>query len=396
MIARYRDGAIPRVPVDRRRRGGSRRSATTSREARPLRPDRRARRIWGRRPRAERLRDEQKPWELAKDEAQRGRARRGALHARRRAPRRRGRARAVPAGDGAADPRRARPAATTSRGRTSPTGSRSRPRGSSPRRRSSRASSVRRRGVIDTHAHLDACDEPGGVARRARPRGRGRRGSSRSAAGSSPARRRSRSPSARTASSRRSGFHPHQAGEPSRPSTRCASCSRIRRPSPWGRPGSTTSATTRRATRRRALRARSSRSPRSWASRSSSTRARPTPTRSPRSRGFAGTVVLHCFSSLGAARARARARLVRVVRRERHLSEGGRAALGRRARPGRADPRRDRQPVPLAPARARAARTSPRTSCTRSPRSPRPAGDEPRRARARRSRRTPTGCSALP
>ena len=54
---------------------------------------------------------ETKPWELAKDEANAERARPGALRPRRRPAGRGGRALRVPAGDGAEDPRRARPAA---------------------------------------------------------------------------------------------------------------------------------------------------------------------------------------------------------------------------------------------------------------------------------------------
>ena len=59
---------------------------------------------------------------------------------------------------------------------------------------------------------------------------------------------------------------------------------------------------------------------------------------------------------VGAARARAGARLVRLVRRERHLPEGGRAALGGRACAGRAAAGGDRLPLPGSPARAREAK----------------------------------------
>ncbi len=57
----------------------------------------------------------------------------------------------------------------------------------------------------------------------------------------------------------------------------------------------------------------------------------------------------------GAARARARARLVRLVRRQRHLPEGARAARGGAARARRPPARRDRQPVPRAAAGPRPA-----------------------------------------
>ena len=57
---------------------------------------------------------------------------------------------------------------------------------------------------------------------------------------------------------------------------------------------------------------------------------------------FAGTVVLHCFSSPGSAAARSRAPVLRVVRRQRDLSECRRAARRGSGRPARSDPRRDR------------------------------------------------------
>ena len=58
-------------------------------------------------------------------------------------------------------------------------------------------------------------------------------------------------------------------------------------------------------------------------------------------------VILHCFSAPPERVAEAVGeRLVLLVRRERHLSEGGRAARGGAAGPGRADPGRDRLAVP--------------------------------------------------
>ena len=180
-----------------------------------------------------------------------------------------------------------------------------------------------------------------------------------------------------------------------RRSTRCASCSRTRRRSPWGRPGSTTSATTRRATRSATLFARAGRARRaSSASRSSSTRARPTTTRSPCSRGFEAPVVLHCFSSPELLDAGARARLVRLVRRQRHLPEGGRAALGGRSacRPTGCSPRptaRTSSPQPRARPAERARERRPHARGAR-----RGARRRRRPSSRRRSRRTRPARSA--
>ena len=80
---------------------------------------------------------------------------------------------------------------------------------------------------------------------------------------------------------------------------------------------------------------------------------------------------------------RPRARLVLLVRRQRHLPEGRGAARGRRGGPRRSDPGRDRQPVPCAAAACAAGRTSRRTSSTRSPRSPPPAARTPTSSRRR-------------
>ena len=62
--------------------------------------------------------------------------------------------------------------------------------------------------------------------------------------------------------------------------------------------------------------------------------------------GFDGTVVMHCFSSPGLLETVARTRLLRLVRRQRHVPEGVRSASRRGAGPDRADPRRDGQPLP--------------------------------------------------
>ena len=96
------------------------------------------------------------------------------------------------------------------------------------RRRRARAhGGAGRHGVIDTHAHLDACDEAGRGRRRARASGRRRRGSSRSARASTRCRAAlAIAEAARRASSPRSGStrtrppRPRPAG-----STSCAPCS---------------------------------------------------------------------------------------------------------------------------------------------------------------------------
>ena len=77
------------------------------------------------------------------------------------------------------------------------------------------------------------------------------------------------------------------------------------------------------------------------------------------------------------ARRRARARLVGVIRRQRHLQERLRPTRRRPARAGGPPARRDRQPLSRAAGGARQARTSRRTSCTRSPRSPTRAASTP-------------------
>ena len=246
------------------------------------------------------------------------------------------------------------------------------PTGSSRRRRSSRGSTADRRGVIDTHAHLDACARPAGRLV-ARAGSRRRRGSSRSGPGSTPAARRSRSPT-RHDRRLRGARDPSAPGRRARrdAARRAARAARpTSAPSPWARPGSTSTATTRRTTASASSSSASSSWPPSSASRSSSTRAPPT-TRPPqlldgfdRHRGPA------LLLGAGAPAGRARARLLRLVRRQRHLPEGRGAARGCARRPGRSPARRDGQPVPRAAAACAASRTSPRTSCTPSPRSPR-------------------------
>ena len=157
-------------------------------------------------------------------------------------------------------------------------------------------------------------------------------------------------------------------------STSCASCSGTSARSPWARPGSTTTATTRRTTRSGALfEAQLELAARASACRSSSTPARPRRRHAAALAASTARVVLHCFSSPALLDVGARARLLRLVRRQRHVPEAPTSCATRPRRPRRPDPRRDRQPVPGAAAAARASRTSRRTSSTRSRRSPTPA-----------------------
>ncbi len=182
-----------------------------------------------------------------------------------------------------------------------------------------------------------------------------------------------RSPSCTTGVFAALGIDPHQAatrrGRPRRRAARPAR--RIRSRSRSGRRGSTASTPSRRSTSSSALfdapaRARggaraSGRDPQPRGGRGDGRRAR---ARSP------GTVILHCFSSPGL--------LETAVERGYYVSFAGNVTypkaaelrLLRPARPARPPPRRDRQPVPRAAARARPAER---------------AGE--RRAHARRARR---------
>ena len=201
--------------------------------------------------------------------------------------------------------------------------------------------------MIDTHAHLDACDEPAEESSRARAR-RGSSGSSPSGTGSTPAARRSRI-AARARGCLRGTRDPSAPGRRAEATgSRAASSSAHERAVAVGETGLDfyrDYAPRDRAAR--ALRARSSSSLPSSASRSSSTRARPPTRRPPRSaasRHRRPPLLLGARASPG----RARARLLRLVRRQRHLSEGRRAARGCARGPARAAARRDRQPY-LAP-----------------------------------------------
>ena len=112
----------------------------------------------------------------------------------------------------------------------------------------------------------------------------------------------------------------------------CGSCSRIRRRSRSARPGSTTSATTRRATRS----SRSSTRQLALARELGKPRRHPHPRRRRRHARGARGLRRHGGPALlllaAAARAGARARLVRLVRRQRHLPERATTSARRRAR----------------------------------------------------------------
>ena len=221
--------------------------------------------------------------------------------------------------------------------------------------------------MIDTHAHLDACRGPAVGADQTRAR--------------------------RPASSGSSPWHRHRLV----PSGTRAGRPRTRRCSPRSASTRTRPATRRGEPRRRAARAlaehdravavgetgldyfrdhaprddgsaassrRSSSSRPSSASPSSSTHATRTPTRPPSSPG--STALSSCTAS------RRRACWQTVLERGYYVSFAGNVtypkaadlASRRGAGPGRADPRRDGQPVPRAAAAAAAGRTSRRTSST--------------------------------
>ena len=221
-------------------------------------------------------------------------------------------------------------------------------------------------GVIDTHAHLDALDDPDAAVSRAHSR--------RVSAASSPSVRRS------TAAGRRStladrhegvyavlGLHPHEA----------ASRRRRRRRSADGAPAAPARGRGRRDRARLLPRLRAARRPARLFRRLLAvaadlgkpvvvhTRAADEDTLAELD-GFAGTVVLHCFSSIDL--------LPAALARGYYVSFAGNVtypkaepADGGRAGPGRPPPGRDRQPLPRAAAASAVARTSRRTSSTRSP-----------------------------
>ena len=257
---------------------------------------------------------------------------------------------------------------------------RSQPKGSSRRRRSSRASKLRppRR---DRHARAprrvrraaatcsSSAREPPASTRiltvGTRHRvlaGRARRSPSGTTA-SSP-------PSASTRTRRRRDATRRRAARAARASDA---------PSRSARPGSTTTATTRRATR----------SGSSSSAQLALAAELGKPVVDPHARGrrrharaalggFDGDGRPALLLVAGAARAGARARLVRLVRRQRHLPEGARAARRRRARcpPTGCSPR-PTSPYLAPQPRARPAERAGQRACTPSPRSPRRAARTP-------------------
>ena len=175
------------------------------------------------------------------------------------------------------------------------------------------------RRVIDTHAHLDALDDPAAVVARAREAGVTRMLTVGTTIEALPHCARARRPARRRL---RDPRHPSARGrEPGRP---CRRAPRAARPCPRGRgrrDGARLLPRLRTARRQRdALRRASSNLPATRASRSSSTPARPTTTRA-----RARALRRHGYPALllvpGAARRRARARVVRLLRGERQLPE---------------------------------------------------------------------------
>ena len=214
------------------------------------------------------------------------------------------------------------------------------------RRRGARADgSSRRDRVIDTHAHLDACDEPASVARRS-ARATPASASRRDRTGHRVVPRGARAADAHEGVFAALGVHPHQAGEPEAERVdelaRAARAPNARR---GGRDGPRLLPRLAPATGSASSSTRSSSSPPSSASRSSiHCRAADAETR-----GVA-RATSPARSSCTASRPRrssagSRARLLRLVRRQRHLPERGSCARRPPAcRP--TAPRRDRQPLP--------------------------------------------------
>ena len=178
---------------------------------------------------------------------------------------------------------------------------------------------------------------------------------------STPACARSSSPSAHDGVFAALGIDPHQAAADEAAARRRArvSCSRTRERSRSARRASTTTTAATGATSSAASSRRSSSSRPSSTCRSSIHYARRRRGHRGAPRGFRRHRRPALLLGARPPRRRARARLVRLVRRQRHLPEGGRAARGRRAGARRPDPRRDRQPVPRAAAAFAAGRNEP-------------------------------------
>ena len=206
-----------------------------------------------------------------------------------------------------------------------------------------------RRGVIDTHAHLDACDEPPDeLVARAREAGVDRIVTI--GCGIDSCRARSRSPRPQTGVYAALGVHPHQAARRRRraASTSCASCSPTSARSPSARPGSTSSATTRLTTG-----SASSSAPARARRRARQARRRPHARRRRRDRCRAGAASAAPSSCTASRRRRSCPRRSSTAGTSRSPATSPTRrppSCARRRRASRADrhPRRDRQPVPRA------------------------------------------------
>ena len=258
MIARYRDGRVAPAPAGRGARCRARTACAPSvrRALRRLGPHRARSKRSGSSSAGSTATSSDRAVAAREGRGAGRRARRGALRPRRRPARGGGRAVAVPARDGAArSSRRCGQPADLAWERVA---LRRTPETDGHRAGGAALPAGRpadRRGVIDTHAHLDACADPADeLVARARA---GRRRADRHGRHGHRLvpRRRSRSPRRHDGVVRRAR-HPSARGgrRGRRPARRAARAARARRaPSRWGRPGSTTTATTRRTTAQRAL-----------------------------------------------------------------------------------------------------------------------------------------------
>ena len=354
MIARYREGRLARSPGPGAFDAAALREAVVE-QLRPLRHHRRARLDLAGGSCSQPARRGDGAVEPGQGRSTADRAGHRSLRPRRRDRGRRRRARAVSSRDRSADPGGAssagRPVARPGRARGGRGGRRDRARCAAlPARRRAGAG-----GVIDTHAHLDALDDPDAAVSRALEAGVGRiltvgttvdgcRTALDLAERHEGVYADPRAPPARGRRGRRRRRRPLD-----------ASCWITRARWPSARPGSTTSATTRRGTtsggsfeRLLAVAADTGKPV------VVHTRAADEDTLVELD-GFAGTVVLHCFSSTDLLPAALdRGYYVSFAGND-DLPEGGRPAHGGRTDPGRPDPGRDRRAVPGAAARPRPA-----------------------------------------
>ena len=256
------------------------------------------------------------------------------------------------------------------------------------------ACAPRHRTVIDTHAHLDALDDdPADVVARA-ARGRRRRASSPSATAQAVARALELA-DAHDGVYAILGIHPHEAGATT------GDLGEVREllgPPEGGRGGGDRA---RLVPRLRAARgaARLVRSPARARRRAGEAGRDPHARRRRRHARGARRLRRHRRPPLllvaAPARAGARARLVRLVRRQRDVPEGARPPPRGGAGPRRPHPRRDRLRRTSRRSRCAAAATSPPTSCTRLLRSRRRAARSRRRSSAQIERNADRSASRL-